>query len=757
MRGLSFRYIPIAVLVSLSLSCSTVRVVPEGKSALKENKIVVLNSESVKPAQLNPYLRQQPNNSFLFGFNPFLIIYNWSNNKDNAWDRFVKRIGQPPVILDTFLVQRSRENLLNHLRSAGYYSSTVTDSIFTKGKRSRVSYFITVGNRYTINNINYIVRDTSIDRFVKQSSGLSLIKPGQFLSEKLLDLESERVTAVLRENGYYNFSKNYFFFVADTLAGNGKADLLVTIENHTRNETPKDARLHRQYRIRKISLYPDYDPMRLREDSLAASKIVPMRDFNIYYRGDKISIKPSTLEKLNTLKPGELYNEKKATNTYNRLVSLRYFSGVNIQFDEVDGQENRESGEVDCVIRLTPSKSQGYKLNLEASSNSNNLLGVSPAASYYHKNLFKGGEWFTLGFMGNFQFKLNDPIKSTELGISSSISFPSFLMLPDSIFKTNVPRTDISVGYNYQNRPEFTRNLISFNYGYNWRSGDRLFYFVNPIQLNIIRLFNMNTQFYDSMTDPFLRNAYRNHFDLGSGATIYYTTDASVIPKKSFFYARWTNDIAGNLLSAFNKSLPSDTTGAKMVWNTPYAQYIRSEFTLGYTWKPQPSMAVATRFNIGVGYAYGNSGSLPFEKLFYVGGANSMRGWQARSLGPGSAPVDTTFSIPNQTGDLKIEANIEYRFSMFWKVEGALFADAGNVWTLRSERGRESGLFRFSDFYKSVALNWGLGARLNLDFVILRLDLGMIAHDPYRKVWIGPSKWFRENTYSLQFGVNYPF
>lgn len=757
MRRLSPLYYFMLLFLVLSLySCSTVRLVPQGQSVLKENNIKVVNNETINTGKLNQYIRQQPNNSFLFGWNPFVVIYNWSNGKNNGWDKFVKKVGQQPVILDHLLVERSSANLRNHLSSMGYYGSTVDDTIITKKKKSKVYYSVKAGNPYIVKDIFYSIRDTAIERIVMNNLSNSLIKTDSRLSEQTLDLESDRLTTILRENGYYNFTKNYFLFEADTLKRDGTAQLLVKIENYTRNETPKDARDHQLYSIRNISLFSDYDPMRGREETLANYDVIKTKYLDIYNR-DSRSIKPAVLAKMNTLRPGELYNEKKANNTYNRYVSLRYFSGVNIQFDEVEADSTQIKREVDCTIRLTPSKNQGYKLNLEASSNSNKLLGISPAISYYHKNLFKGGEWFTLGIMGNFQFKLNDPVRSTELGVSAGLSIPSFLLLPDSIFTTNVPRTDINIGYNYQSRPEFTRNLISLNYGYSWRSGKRMFYSVNPVQLNVIKLYNMDPKFYQSLMDPFLKNSYRNHFDFGSGASIYYTTDASPMPQSSFFYIRWNNDIAGNLLSIFDNSLSADTSGVKIIWNTPYAQYFRTDFTLGYTYKPYPSYAVATRFNLGVGYAYGNSRVLPFEKLFYAGGANSLRGWQARSVGPGSAAIDTTFSIPNQTGDVKLEFNVEYRFNMFWNFEGALFLDAGNIWTLRSDLGNESGLFRIKDFYKSMAVNWGAGLRLNLDFVVLRLDLGMIAHDPVKKTWIGPSKWFRTNTYTIQFGVGYPF
>lgn len=684
------------------------------------------------------------------------MIYNWSNGKSNGWNKFVKKIGQPPVILDSSLVRKSSENLRNHLSSLGYYNSLIEDTIVTKRKKSTVNYRVTLGKSFKLREINYIIKDTAIERIVSETYNETVVVPGIRLSEKTLDLESERITNVLRERGYYNFTKNFFFFEADTLAGNGQADLFIKIENYTRNESPKDSRKHELYRIRNISLFSDYDPMRSREDSLSRYNIHKMRNFTIFHRGER-SIRPFVLEKMNILKPGELYNEKMASLNYNRFMSLRFFSGVNIQYDEVPYDSTSGKREVDCIIRLTPSKSQGYKLNLEASSNSNNLLGVSPAVSYYHKNLFKGGEWFTVGFMGNFQFKLKDPVRSTELGINTGISFPSFLLLPDSLFKSNVPRSEVNIGYNYQSRPEFTRNLISLNYGYNWRVGERLFYTVNPVQLNIVRLFNLSSKFYESLQDPFLKNSYKNHFDLGAGATFYYTTNPNTNPDRSFFYLRWTNDIAGNLISIFNSALSRDTSGYRKIWNTPYAQYLRSDFTLGQTWRLNGRESFATRFNIGVGYAYGNSRSLPYEKLFYAGGANSLRGWQARSVGPGSSALDTTFSIANQTGDFKLELNAEYRFEMFWNIEGAIFIDAGNIWTIRNEPGKEQATFRLKDFYKSVAVNWGFGARLNLDFVILRLDLGMVAHDPMSNRWLGAGDWFKKNSYSLQFGVGYPF
>ena len=690
------------------------------------------------------------------GWKPSVVIYNWTNGK----------LGQAPVIFDSTLVERSKDNIDNYLISRGFYNSTIKDTVITSNKKTTVNYSILTRNLFRIDTIYYNMADTSIAAILKKEIDNSALRKGSVLSERRLETEGERLSSLLRNEGYYNFNKNFFSFEADTSAMDGTAKLYVTINDYIPAGTEIDAAIpHKQYTIRNISVYPDYDPMREIETNVSYTYDTLIRDYLTIYRVNREnSVRSSVIDRMNLIKPGGVYSEKTANDTYNRFVSLRYYSGVNLQFDEVPGSSRDSLGEVDLTIRLSPSKSQGFKINLEASTNSNGLFGVSPNISYYHKNIFRGGEWFSLGFMGNFQFKLREPTRSTEFGVSTGISFPDFLFLPKRLFETYVPRTDINLGYNYQHRPEFTRNLISATFGYNWRSGERFQYTLNPIQLNIIKLAIRNQDFYDQLqNNPFLRNAYRNYFDLGAGGTIYFNTlggniEPNMSRERSSFYLRWVYDISGNLLSLFNSTMSTDPiTGSRLLWNTPYAQYIRSDLYLVRTWRINRNTSLATRLNIGIGYSYGNSNAMPFEKLFYAGGSNSMRAWTARTLGPGSMPLNTTFLIPNQTGDIKLEANTEYRFRMFWKLEGALFADMGNIWTLRSEPGNEDGQFRIKDFYKSLAANWGTGLRFDISFAIIRLDMGMVVRDPYRKQWIGPSKWLQKDNFAIQFGINYPF
>ena len=719
-----------AILALAAISCSTTRVLQEDQYRLADNKIKVTNDRKFNTSSLTPYLKQKPNPSIFFGWNPFMSVYNWSNGKGKGWDKFVQKIGQAPVIYDADLVESSVDNITNHLEYQGYYGSSVETDVKVRKRKVSVAYKVTLGKQYPISRIDYVLPERGEFRtaFLNDSSKITL-HPGDFLSEASLEAESERSASAMRNEGFFEFNKNHFFFEADTLSGNGEAALTVTVNEYTRNESPRDATPIRRYYLDNIDIsYPE-----------------------------NLNIRPKVLKELTTLAPGQVYSEDDVNTTYSRLSALKIFSTVNI------GMTPKDTNLVDCSITLSQSKLQGIKVNLEASSNSSGLFGISPQVSYYHKNIFRGGETLNLSFMGNFQFKFNDSVRSNEFGVSGGLSFPKFFPLPYRFFTGAVPRTDVNISYNYQNRPEYTRNIISTQYGYSGNVRNRFFYQAYPLQMNVVRLFDLDPDFYDSLADdPFLRNAYQDHFDLGSGLMMYYTTNAESIPKSSFFYTRFQFDIAGNILSCFNGVMKQDSNGARMIWNTPYSQFVRGEITLGRTWifGRNSGQAIATRLLAGAGYAYGNSTALPFEKHFYAGGSNSLRGWQARTVGPGLSQMDQSFVIPNQTGDMKLEANIEYRFNMFWKVAGALFVDAGNVWTLRNsgEGNSYESMFRWDTFGESIAANWGAGIRLNFGFLLLRLDMGIKIHDPARiQKWVTPDQWFKRDGFAVHFGVGYPF
>ena len=724
------KFISAFLCLMAAASCSTTKVLQDGEYRLAKNKIVVEGDKSFNTGKLDPYIKQKANTYFIFGWNPFLNIYNWSNGKGKGWDKFVQKIGVAPVVYEPDLVDKSITSMEDHLDYLGYYNSHIDSEIRTKKRRVYVTYKVRLGKRYPIEEIqlNLPEKGEFTEAFLKDTAEIT-IKKGDFLSEAALEAETERVATKMRNQGFYSFNKNYFSFQADTIQKGGKATLQYNINEFTRNQTVKEASPINRFYIDKVDI--EY-PANLR-------------------------IRKKILRELTTITPGSIYGADIVNSTYSRLSALKVFSSVNI------GMTQSAEDKVDCRISLAQSKLQGFKVNLEASTNSSGLFGISPQISYYHKNVFHGGELLNLSFMGNFQFKFKSPVKATEFGVSASLTFPNFFPLPYRLFKGAVPRTDVSASYNYQNRPEYTRNIISTSYGYIGNLHNKFFYQVYPLKLSIVQLSNLDEQFFSQLAnDPFLWNAYQNHFDLGSGATLYYTTNTETVPKSSYFYTRLQFDIAGNLLSAFNPLMKQDDLGSRVIWETPYSQYVRGELTLGKTWffGRKNGQSVAMRLVAGAGHAYGNSRSLPFEKHFYGGGANSLRGWQARSVGPGRDSLETSFVIPNQSGDMKLEFNAEYRFNMFWKVEGAVFGDIGNVWSLVKidDKEEDLSLFRFKNFGESLAADWGVGVRLNLGFLLIRVDLGMKVHDPSREQkWVNPAQWLKRNNYAIHFGVGYPF
>ena len=504
------------------------------------------------------------------------------------------------------------------------------------------------------------------------------------------------------------------------------------IKEYTRNQSPDNARPFRKYSFGDVSVSWDKD----------------------------LKFSDRVLRDMNTIVPGSLYDETEVNTTYSRLSALKLFSGVNIALSPRDTADM-----VDCDISLTRSRMQGFKVNLENSVNSSGLVGISPQISYFHKNIFHGGQWLNLGFMGNFQFVYDDrSIRSNEFGVSGGISFPEFLGLPNSIFKgPAIPRTEVKASYTFQDRPEYTRQMISTSFGYSGSfNRGRFLYQIYPIQAKIVRLTHLDPQFYNTISgNPFLRDAYQNHFDIGAGAMAYYTTCTDLNPKVSYEYVRFQLDASGNVLSLLDGMMKQDQYGSRIIWGTPYSQYVRTELTLGKTivFGRKDSQALAMRIMGGTGHAYGNSVTMPFEKQFYSGGANSMRGWQARALGPGRAKADTSFVIPSQTGDLKFEANLEYRFPLFWKLSGALFTDIGNVWTMKALEGDTTTQLDLHTITESIAACWGFGIRMDLNFLILRIDTGIKLLDPSLRDEDGriPPDTKGKDRFAVHFGVGYPF
>ncbi|MCR5708913.1 MAG: BamA/TamA family outer membrane protein [Bacteroidales bacterium] len=727
-------------LTLLAAACSTTAMLGEGESRLSDNKVMVVGNKhkgsGFSPSSLQPYIKQKAGSSLFGSWQPSLYVYNWQNGKGGWWDRFCQKVGQPPVVFDESLVDASVASMIDHLEFEGWYNSTIEPEVSIKNKKAKVLYKVTLGKRFPINGVEYRVRDTAVATLLHADSMHFALKPGNPLSEADLDAESERLSQYFRNNGYWGFSKNYFFFYADTTTVRDSAALIVAIEDYTRNENPENARPHRKYDIGNVALIPQ----------------------------PGMRVRPKFLHNLNQLKPGEPYSEDAINRTYNRISSIPLFSSVNMLLRESPA----DSTAVDVRVLLQQARLQALKLNLEGSFNSIGLLGVAPSLSYSHKNLFGGGEVLSLGFRGNFQFMLNSPLRANEFSVSTGLGIPWY---PEFVWKMpriNLPQIDVNFSYSYQNRPEYVRNILSGTFGVSWNIDRHFYYQIYPLQLSAVRTSHMEETFLESLTDPYLANSFVSHLDLGGGGMFYYTTNSTVNPKETYFYTRFQFDISGNTASLFSSVFNPGSRGnvQKEIMGVPYSQYVRGEVQAVETIRlgKDNEYALALRALAGAGFAYGNSLALPFEKLFYAGGAGSMRGWRARAVGPGMAPRDTMFKIVNQPGDMHLEANVEFRFPIVSKLNGAVFVDAGNVWNvLESSDAFDGltrdplGLFTLKNLLRSTALDWGLGLRLDFGMVLVRLDYGMQLYDPGRQRWYGINDWVFDGRSALHFGIGYPF
>ncbi|MEE3477239.1 MAG: POTRA domain-containing protein, partial [Candidatus Cryptobacteroides sp.] len=545
----------LVIAIALVCSCSTTRVLEEGQYRLAKNEVEITNDRKFNPKEVEKYIQQKSNTYLVFGWNPFLNVYNWSGRDTSKFsNKLIRKIGVAPVVYQPAQVDASIDNIKRHLEYLGYYHSDVKSDVKVDGRDVDVKYTVTLGDRYKIDKITFSVPEGKFaEDFYADTTNIS-IKRGDYLSEADLELETERSAAWMRRNGWFGFTKNYYTFEADTLERRDTADLQMIIREYTRNQSPDNARPFRKYNFGNVGISWDKDLV-----------------FN-----------RRVLRNMNTIVPGNMYDEGEVNTTYSRLSALKLFSGVSIALNPRD-----TSDIVDCDITLTRSRVQGFKVNLEGSTNSNGLIGVSPQLSYFHKNIFHGGQWLNLSFLGNFQFKSNDRnVRSDETGVSGSLSFPKFLGLPNTLFTgPNIPRTEINASYTYQNRPEYTRKMISTSFGYSGSlSGGRFYYQFYPVQAKIVRLDHLDPGFFNTLSgNPFMRDAYQNHFDLGSSVMAYYTTCADLNPKVSYQYVRFQLDASGNVASLFNRYMKSDQYGSKLIWGTPYSQYLRSEVSYGKT------------------------------------------------------------------------------------------------------------------------------------------------------------------------------
>ncbi|MFO7843658.1 MAG: BamA/TamA family outer membrane protein [Bacteroidales bacterium] len=762
-------------------SCSPVKYVPEDKYLLDRYKVKIdkgtAEKEKLKKDELKSLVRQKPNKRIL-GVRFHLGLYNLSRKeKEKGLSGWLKRIGEEPVIYDDFLTNKSAQQIKSYLNNKGYYNSVVSDTAIFKRQRARILYRVEANKPYKIKRLSYNIQDSLIEPLIFKDSVNSLITTGENFDLDLLQEERERIETYLKNQGYYNFSKEFIFFQADSSSNKREVSLILNLKKFQQldeNRSTYDLN-HKKYKINNVYVFTNYSQKEaLAQKEKYYSDLDTTYVDGIYFisKGED-PLKKKIFLHANFIQEGDVYSLYNVEKTYQHLNALRLFRLINIKFSEVktDSLAFTDSIPVDylnCNILLTKHYLQSYTVEFEG-TNSYGNIGVGGNLLYQHKSLFGGAEITDFKINGSIEAldtsvvgisRINNAV---ELGADITMRIPKF-MLP--VFKARKfskkysPKTQISVGYNFQDRLEYRRTVANLSYGYNWDGNNYLRHNVKLVELNAVKIPYASETFRNFIDSTYLRSSYENHLVSVSSYSLVFNNQ-DIKKNRDFYFFRMNAEISGNILSAYSElTNAAKVNGSYEVFGIPFSQYIKIDADFRYYDIKNQSSSFAYRLFAGVGIPYGNSQSLPFEKMYFSGGANSLRAWNVRSLGPGSFSGKVFTRFPNQTGDIKLEANAEFRFKLFWILEGALFLEAGNIWNLKSDEF-EGGLFKNDEFYKEFAVGSGFGTRVNLSFFVFRLDLGVKLRDPSLQEdsrWIiGNRSLNWQNDFTLNIGIGYPF
>ena len=786
----------LVAMVMTIVSCSVTRDLPEGTYLLssvrfEEDKSVPRDRRiTVDKDGLDTYVRQSPNKK-IFGLDFYVWVYEHANpEKHDWWNNFKRKIGEEPVLLDSALTVKSVQNLETYLQTRGYFSSDVECKVDTIAKRRRVkmTYKIEQGLPTRIDSLSYDFRDSSLRSVILADTAASLLNRGDILDISRLDDERNRIAAWLNNRGYFDFTANNISYDVDTTERGLDAAVTMIVRPTLVGYNERGGQIYENnavYRLRNINIYPTYDPMLRSTSGFKADAVID----TTYYNGLTIirdlnttpQLRNAVLRRTVPLYPNYIYNASQISRTNKELMSMGFFSNSKVAFDRVNqgdsyltfiGEEAEKNTLVDsreryldCNIYVTPALKQSMKVEVEASTTST-FYGLAATLGYSNTNAFRGAEAFDISARFGFEFMYARDVEkrsAQELGLTLGLSFPRFLspFWNKPGMKISHPRTRLELAFDYQNRPYYCRNIFTTRWAYSWQQGARSSLVIRPVDINWIDVKSVDEAFLSDIDNQYLRTSFESQLTAGLSASWVYNTQRSNFDQ-NVTVVRANLETAGNLLQGLEKlfSHPAEGKDYYEIFGIRYSQYVRADLSASYKIDLGHKMALAGRLFGGVGVTYGNSmgRSIPFDRMFYCGGANSMRGWVPRTLGPGNKPEVHDNTYPAQVGDVRLEANLEFRFPIWWIFNAAVFVDAGNVWYLRdTEDNNPEEVFHFDNFYRQLGLNTGVGLRIDVTFIVLRLDLGIQLHNPGRPVgerWIHNFKW---KNMALNFGVGYPF
>ncbi len=706
------RFLPVLMtgIAGLILSsCSASRDLPEGQVMLNKVSVVADGKyPDVNPSQLKNYVRQKGNSRWFSAVKIPLGVYAMAGEDTTKWiNRTLRNMGEAPVVYDTLQARLSCENLQRALQNLGYLDSQVELYTEVKGKKLNAVYVLHPGAPYFIRNVSYDIRDSLIARLL--AGNVHKLNQGDKLNVDNLNQERSRITAYLQDNGYFRFHKEFINFRVDTVQSTHKADVTLLLRPY-RTSDIQDT-LHTRYTVRNID-YASGDP----QDSV-------------------IHLRKNVLRENTFIREGKPYSASGLQNTYNHFGRLGAVKYTNISFEQ-----DPDSALLDAHIQLQTNKPSTLSFQPEGTNTAGDL-GAAASLTYENRNLFRGSESFSVQVRGAYEairglegYSNQDYI---EYSVESRLSFPRFMMpfLSSEARRRTIATSELSLTYDTQNRPEFHRRVLSAGWRYKWSPLSSR----NQYQFDLL---NLNYVFMPWISDTFRKEYLDNPTNYN--AILRYNYEDLFIMKTGFGFsyndgktAIKTNiETAGNLLSLGSAIFGGnkDDLNQYKVFNIAYAQYIKGDIDYTHHLISGYNDQLVFHVGLGIAYPYGNSTILPFEKRYFSGGANSVRGWSVRSLGPGRyKDKDGNINFITQTGDIKLDLNLEYRTHLFWKFGGALFIDAGNIWTIRDYPSQPDGQFQIQNILKDLAVSYGMGLRLNFDYFIIRFDMGMKAVNPAYK------------------------
>ncbi|MES2748232.1 MAG: BamA/TamA family outer membrane protein [Bacteroidota bacterium] len=755
------QFIYFIILALFAYSCSNTRYLPEGELLYVKGKIKVEDSTITKKQRrelksgLTEIIRPKPNKKFL-GMRPKLYIYNLVGTvkRDKGFRYWLKyKVGEAPVLFSQVDIDYNKSLVQNYAENNGYFNAKTSADSTRIGRKAIATYVVIPKQQYKIKTVTFPQDSTKLGIAVARTQRSTLLKVGDPYSLEVIKSERTRIDTRLKERGFYYFNDDYLKVQVDSTVAKHEVDLIVKVKN----DTPELAK--KAFKINKINIYPNYT-IDIDTNHVAEQ----YNDFTII--GNNNLFKPKIFDRTLLFKKGDLYNRTKHNLSLNRLVNLGTFKFVKNQFVVSDTIGDY----LDAYYYLTPLPKKSYRVEILAKTNSANYTGTELSVNWSNRNTFRAAELLTVSVFGGLETQLggkNDGFNVYRYGSEVNLIWPR-IIAPFKFESASgfVPRTKTTIGYEYQNRAKlYSLHTFKTSFGYSWKENIRKEHQLNVTEINFVSPQNVTDLYNEQVNlNPALKHVIEKQLIFGPTYTYTYTNTMQKRRKNTIFY-KGNIDVSGAITGL--------ATGANIkqgdtikIFDIPFSQYIKVQNEFKHNYKLGENSQISSRFIAGAAFAYGNSDQIPFSKQFFIGGTNSLRAFRSRSLGPGSydASTETSVFLPDQSGDVKLEFNTEYRAKIYRFIYGALFVDAGNIWLLNDDPDKPGSKFT-KDFMKEIAVGVGTGLRFDFNFLVLRTDLAFPIRKPYLpngerwvidQINLGNGPW-RSDNLIFNLAIGYPF